>query len=107
MKGHNLGQPAAEKKKNSIFGPAQTNFRPFLFWQGFRNNYLDFFGESGAKHKRLPFSSDWHIILFNNSSDLRFETHVQHTISFVQDKISFLKKKKNMLIINQIQSSES
>jgi hypothetical protein len=46
--------------------------------------YLNFLWECGTKHKCLSIASFWHCILFHNPSDLRFKSHIQHTICLVQ-----------------------
>ena len=46
--------------------------------------YLNFLRECGTKHKCLSIASFWHCILFHNPSDLRFKSHIQHTICLVQ-----------------------
>ena len=41
---------------------------------------LDFLGEGCTEHEGLPLASRWHVVLFDNATNLRFETHIQHTI---------------------------
>lgn len=50
--------------------------------------YLNLFGESGGEHECLSFSNIRHVVLLNNAANLGLETHVQHTISFIQNKES-------------------
>ena len=54
----------------------------------FKLAYLNFFWKRSAEHKCLSVSRDGHRIFFDNSTDLGLETHVQHTIGFVQNEIS-------------------
>merc|ERR1719376_537465 len=49
--------------------------------------HLNVFGEGGAKHQHLAFAFSGHVTLFNDVSDLGFETHIQHSVSFVQDYV--------------------
>jgi hypothetical protein len=35
----------------------------------------------------LTFLDAWHILTFNNTANLRLETHVQHTISLVENQV--------------------
>jgi hypothetical protein len=48
---------------------------------------LDVTGESGRKHESLAASGRRHILTLNNTADLGLETHVQHTISLVENKV--------------------
>ena len=45
---------------------------------------LNILGPSCREHKRLSVWTD----LTNNLANLRLETHVKHTVSFVKDKVS-------------------
>ena len=49
-------------------------------------SYLDLFGEGGAEHHGLSDAFRRHGVLLHDASDLGLETHVQHTISLVQDQ---------------------
>mmetsp|Transcript_18427 Transcript_18427/g.23908 ORF Transcript_18427/g.23908 Transcript_18427/m.23908 type:complete len:208 (-) Transcript_18427:1187-1810(-) len=43
------------------------------------------YGKCRTKHHRLSsFIAHWHILSFNNATNLRFKTHIQHTICFIQ-----------------------
>ena len=46
--------------------------------------FLNFFRPSGREHQGLAVLSD----LTDNFTDLRLETHVKHTVSFIQSQIS-------------------
>ena len=46
----------------------------------FPKTYLDFLGEGCREHERLTFSRGRHVILLHDSTNLRLESHVQHTI---------------------------
>ncbi len=50
--------------------------------------YLDLFGEGGAEHHGLTAAFRWHCILLHNASDLWLKTHVQHTVSLIQDQVA-------------------
>ena len=47
---------------------------------------LYFLGEGGREHHSLSVSSTRHAILLHNTTNLRLKTHVQHTISFIQNQ---------------------
>lgn len=48
---------------------------------------LNFPGESGGEHERLSVLDAGHVLLFNDLSDLGFETHVEHSIGFIENKV--------------------
>merc|ERR1719376_1100605 len=50
--------------------------------------HLDIFGEGGAEHEHLAFAFSGHVTLFHDVSDLGFETHIQHSVSFIKYYIS-------------------
>jgi len=49
---------------------------------------LDFFGEGGREHEGLSVTGARHVFLFDDSSDLRLEPHIQHPIGLVQCEVS-------------------
>ena len=51
-------------------------------------SHLDFLREGGREHESLPVSCLGHIILLYDTANLRFKSHVQHTVSLVQDQVS-------------------
>jgi hypothetical protein len=48
---------------------------------------LDVAGEGGGKHESLTVLNAWHILALHDTSDLWFETHVQHTISLIKNQV--------------------
>ena len=54
----------------------------------FKLGYLNFFWKSSAEHECLSVSRDGHGIFFNDATDLGLETHIQHSIGFIQNEIS-------------------
>jgi hypothetical protein len=46
---------------------------------------LDIFGPSGTEHKCLSIWPD----LANDLADLRFKTHIEHTICFIHDQVGY------------------
>lgn len=56
--------------------------------------YLDFLGEGGTEHHGLASSFSGHGVLLHNTSDLRFKTHIKHSVCLIKDQIT---KKKIVL----------
>lgn len=54
--------------------------------------YLNFLWKSCTEHKSLAFSNSWHGVFLNNTTDLRFKPHVQHSICFIQNEESVVIK---------------
>lgn len=50
--------------------------------------HLDLLGEGGREHEGLSFASFGHGVAFDDLADLRFETHVQHTVGLVEDQVA-------------------
>jgi len=48
---------------------------------------LNLLGEGGGEHERLSVVHTRHVLSLDNSSDLRLETHVQHSVGLVEDKV--------------------
>lgn len=53
---------------------------------------LNVSGEGGREHERLPLLNARHVFTFDDSSNLRLETHVEHSIGFVEDQESDIGK---------------
>lgn len=51
-------------------------------------SYLYFLWECSTEHERLTFAGWRHSVFLYYTSDLRFETHIKHSISFIQDQVS-------------------
>lgn len=56
--------------------------------------YLDLFRKGRAEHHGLSHAFVRHGVLFNDASYLRFESHVQHAICFVQDQVAAATEEK-------------
>ena len=50
--------------------------------------YLNLFREGGTEHHSSSLASRWHSVLLYNTTDLRLKTHVQHSVSLIQDQES-------------------
>merc|ERR1719376_890528 len=61
-----------------------SNCQENVVLQKVPGEHLNVFGEGGAEHQHLAFAFSGHVTLFNDVSDLGFETHVQHSVSFVK-----------------------
>jgi hypothetical protein len=49
--------------------------------------HLDVAGEGGGKHESLTVVDVRHVLLLDNTTNLGLETHVQHAVSLVEDKV--------------------
>jgi hypothetical protein len=49
--------------------------------------HLNVSGESGRKHERLAVLNAGHVLSLNNTTNLRLETHVQHAVGLIEDKV--------------------
>lgn len=56
--------------------------------------YLDFFRKGSTEHHGLSNAFRGHGVLFNDASDLRFKSHVQHTISLIQNQVTKVKRER-------------
>lgn len=48
------------------------------------SQHLDLFRERGREHERLAIARLRHRVLLDDAPDLRLETHVEHSVGFVQ-----------------------
>lgn len=48
--------------------------------------HLNLLGEGGTEHHSSPLPSRWHSVLLDYTTDLGLKTHVQHSVSFIQDQ---------------------
>lgn len=69
-------------------GADSTDSQENVVLQEVSGQDLDLLGEGGAEHERLSLALASHVALLDNSSDLRFETHVQHPVSLVENNVS-------------------
>ena len=53
--------------------------------------YLNFLGECGRKHERLSLSCQGHVVFIYNAAYLILKTHIQHTVSLIEHKVSVYK----------------
>ena len=49
--------------------------------------HLDVTWEGSTEHEGLAFGCAWHIFALNDTTDLGLETHVQHTISLIENEV--------------------
>lgn len=68
-------------------GADTTNAEENVILQEITGKHLDVAREGGAEHEGLPVLNAGHIFTLDNSTNLRFETHVQHAISLIEDEI--------------------
>jgi hypothetical protein len=64
-----------------------TNRQEDIILQEISSQHLDVAGEGGGKHESLTVLDARHVLTLNDSADLWFETHVQHTISLVKNQV--------------------
>ena len=53
-----------------------------------RGQTLNLLGEGGGEQQGLTFTRAGHVLTLHDAPDLRFESHVQHTISLIQSQVS-------------------
>jgi hypothetical protein len=68
-------------------GTNTSNRQEDVVLQEISGEHLDVAGEGGRKHESLTALDTGHILALDDSSDLRLETHVQHTISLIEDQV--------------------
>jgi len=78
-----------------------TNRQEDIILQEISGQHLDVAGEGGGKHESLAVLDAWHVLTLNDSADLWFETHVQHTISLVKNQV-FDVAKGNAATLDQV-----
>jgi len=52
------------------------------------SEHLNLSRESSGEHERLTFVDIGHVGLLNDTTDLRFETHVEHAISLIENEVT-------------------
>lgn len=50
--------------------------------------YLNLLGKGGTEHHGLACTFWWHGVLLHNTSDLWLKTHVQHSVSFIENQVT-------------------
>jgi len=68
-------------------GTNTTNRQEDIILQEVASEHLDVAWESGGEHESLTALDAWHILALNNATNLWLETHVQHTISLIENKV--------------------
>jgi hypothetical protein len=68
-------------------GTNTSNRQEDVVLQEISGEHLNVAGEGGGEHESLTVLDAWHILTLNNSANLGLETHVQHTISLVENKV--------------------
>mmetsp|Transcript_5855 Transcript_5855/g.9060 ORF Transcript_5855/g.9060 Transcript_5855/m.9060 type:complete len:341 (-) Transcript_5855:463-1485(-) len=61
-----------------------TNTQKDIVLEKLGSQVLDFLGKGGRKHECSTLANWRHVNLFHNVANLRFKSHVKHTISFVK-----------------------
>lgn len=85
---------------------------------GNRATHLNLLGKGGTEHHGLACAFAWHGILLHNTPDLWLKTHVQHSVSFIQNQVtggeeygrsldSLLKRKLEVPPLHQITAVSS
>jgi len=82
-------------------GADTTNRQEYVILQEIPSKHLDVTGKCGREHEGLAVLDTRHILAFDNSTDLRLETHVQHTIGLIKDEI-FNVAQRDASTLNQI-----
>ena len=62
---------------------------------------LDLSREGGGEHERLTLKDAGHVFLINDSSNLRLETHVEHSVGFVKNEVLDVSK-TDLASLNQV-----
>jgi hypothetical protein len=68
-------------------GTDTTNRKENVVLQEITGKHLNVAGESGREHECLTASGRRHILTLNDAANLRLETHVQHAVSLVKNKV--------------------
>ena len=63
-----------------------TDTQEDVVFQEIASEDLDITREGGAEHERLTIVHAGHVFSFDYSADLRFKTHVEHSICFVENQ---------------------
>ncbi|VUC19933.1 unnamed protein product, partial [Clonostachys rosea] len=84
-----------------------TNGKENVVLQEVPSEHLDIAGEGGREHQSLAIGNSGHILALDNATDLRLETHVQHTISLVKDQVLDVAKGNATTLYEIDQSSGS
>lgn len=69
-------------------GSDASDRQKYVVVQEVLRQHLDLLGEGGWEHKRLSLAGFGHRVAFDDLADLRFETHVQHAVGFVEDQMA-------------------
>jgi hypothetical protein len=64
-----------------------TNRKENVFLQEIAGKHLNVAGEGGREHERLAASGRRHVLALHDTANLGLETHVQHAISLVENKV--------------------
>jgi hypothetical protein len=81
-----------------------TDGQEDIVLQEVSRQHLNFSGESGGEHECLTVLNTGHVLTFDNLSDLRFEAHVQHSISFIEDQVLDVGQ-RDLATVDQIDQS--
>ena len=82
-------------------GTDTSNRQENVILQEITGEHLDVAWEGGGKHESLAALNTGHIFALNNAANLWLETHVQHTISLIEDEVLDVAK-RDAATLNQI-----
>jgi hypothetical protein len=68
-------------------GTNTSNRQEDVVLQEISREHLNVAGEGGGEHESLTALDAWHVLTLDDSADLGLETHVQHTISLVENEV--------------------
>jgi hypothetical protein len=68
-------------------GTDTTDGQEDVVAQEVAGEHLDVAGEGGGKHEGLATVGGRHVLTLDNAADLGLETHVQHAVSFIKNKV--------------------
>lgn len=68
-------------------GTDTSNGQEDVVLQEVSGEHLDVAGEGSGEHESLTVLDVGHVLSFNDSANLRLETHVQHTVSLVENEV--------------------
>jgi len=67
--------------------PNSSNAEEDIILEEIFGEHLYVTWEGGAEHEGLTLGCAWHIFALDDTADLGLETHVQHAIGFIKDKV--------------------
>ena len=68
-------------------GADTSNTEEDVVLQEVASEHLDIAGESGREHEGLACGGAWHVFALDDTTNLGFETHIQHAISLIENEV--------------------